>query len=158
MSEFLVLVIADDASKLLAGFRPPPGGAERVALADADGRVAAVQVAAPEDLPAWPRATMDGFAVRARDTHGASEAVPAFMTLRGGVPMGDVWSGGALAPGDAVQIATGGVVPEGCDAVVMLEYVQAEGAEIEVRRSVAAGENVMRPGDDVRHGEIVVPA
>ena len=156
MSEFLVLVTASDARELLGRF--PAVGAERVALEEADDRVAAVDIAAPEDLPAWPRATMDGYAVRARDTHGASEAVPAFLTLRGAVPMGDVWTGGALAPGDAVSIATGGVVPEGCDAVVMLEYVQAAGADIEVRRSVATGENLMRPGDDVRHAEIVVPA
>jgi molybdopterin molybdotransferase len=155
MPEFLILKTADEARRILAGF--PAVGRERCALAEADGRVAAEDLTADEDVPPWPRATMDGYAVRARDTFGASDAVPAFLTVVGSVPMGDVLAR-ALGPGEAAAIATGGVVPEGGDAVVMIEYTQAAGEEIEVRRGAAAGENVMRPGDDVRRGEVIVPA
>jgi molybdopterin molybdotransferase len=155
MAEFLILKSAEDARALLAAV--PPVEAEMVALDEADGRVLAADVVAPEDLPPWPRATMDGYAVRARDSFGASEAVPAFLTARGAVPMGEVL-GHAIGPGETAAIATGGVLPDGCDAVVMVEYTQAAGDEIEVRRGVAAGENVMRPGDDLRRGERVLAA
>ncbi len=155
MPEFLILKTADEARRVMSDVTPV--GAEVVALADADGRVAARDLVAEEDLPAWPRATMDGYAVRARDTFGASEAVPAFLAACGQVAMGEVF-GRAIAAGESVAIPTGGVVPEGGDAVVMVEYTQPAGREIEVRRGAAVGENVMRPGDDVRRGEAIVPA
>lgn len=155
MPEFLKLRTADEARRILAGFSPVIH--ETCALDEAGERVLAQDVVAQEDLPAWPRATMDGFAVRASDTFGASEAVPAFLTLAGSVPMGEVFPR-PIAAGETVAIATGGVLPEGCDAVVMVEYTQAAGAEVELRRGAAAGENVMRPGDDVRRGEVIVVA
>jgi molybdopterin molybdotransferase len=155
MSEFLILKSADEARALLAAVAPV--GTEPIALDGADGRVLAVDVRAPEDLPPWPRATMDGYAVRARDSFGASEAVPAFLTLKGTVPMGGVL-GVPVAPGETAAIATGGVLPEGTDAVVMVEYAQLAGDDVELRRGAAAGENVMKPGDDLRRGELVLPA
>ncbi len=156
MPEFLILKSADDARQILEDF--PPVDAEPVPLAQADGRVLAEDARSPEDLPAWPRAVMDGYAVRARDTFGASDAVPAFLTVRGTVPMGDVWPG-TLAAGEAVAIATGGVLPAGADAVVMVEYTQTgSGAELEVHRGVAGGEHVVRPGDDFRRGDSILPA
>ncbi len=154
-SEFLVLQTADDARARLASFPPTTG--ERVALAQLDGRVPVADVVAPEDLPPWPRSTMDGYAVRARDTHGAGDAVPAYLRVLGSVAMGETFDG-KVAAGETVAIATGGVLPEGCDAVVMVEYTQpAAGGELEVHRAVAAAENVMRPGDDLRRGEVLVP-
>lgn len=156
MAEFLELQSADGARALLRGFPPLP--AERVALAQADGRVLAAEVVAPEDLPPRPRGVMDGYAVRAKDSFGASDAVPAFLRVVGAVPMGEVFPG-AVAPGEAVAISTGGVLPDGADAVVMVEYTQeGEGGELEVHKGVAPGDNVLRAGDDVRRGERLLPA
>lgn len=156
MGEFLVLKSADEARALMTDF--PPVGTERVALVAADGRVLAEDLSAPEDLPPWPRGVMDGYAVRAKDTFGASEAVPAFLKVRGAVPMGDVWRG-TVGPGEAVAISTGGALPDGADAVVMIEYTQeGRGGELEVQKGVAPGDHVMRVGDDVRRGEPLLRA
>lgn len=155
MPEFLTLKSPDEARALLAGFGAV--GTEVVALESADDRVVASPVRAPEALPPWPRATMDGYAVRAADTFGASEAVPAFLSLKGTVPMGGAWSGPPPGAGEALAVATGAVVPEPCDAVVMLEYTQlGEGEELEVHRPAAPGANLARVGDDFRQGEVVL--
>ena len=115
-------------------------------------------VIAPEALPAFSRSTVDGFAVRARDTFGASESLPAYLALAGEVPMGAA-PGFTLAAGQAALIHTGGMLPEGADAVVMLEYTQsAREREIEVLRPVAPGENVLFAGEDVERGAEVLPA
>src|SRR5688500_12381103 len=136
---------------MLAAF--PAVGGEDVPLEQADGRVLAEEARSPEDLPAWPRAVMDGYAVRAQDTIGASDTVPACVAVEGTVRRGDVWLG-TLAAGEPVAISTGGVMPDGADAVVMVEYTRAgQGAELEVRRGVAAGEHVVRAGDDFRKGD-----
>lgn len=154
MGEFLVLKSADEARAILREFSPV--GVEEVPLVEADGRVAARDLVCPADEPPWPRATMDGYAVRAKDTFGASDAVPAFLTVVGSVPMGDVFPG-AIGPGQAVQISTGGVVPEGADAVVMVEYTQrGAGDELEVHKGVAPHQNLIRPGEDMRRGERLV--
>lgn len=156
MSDFLILKSANEARTILSGFLPVE--LERVSLELADGRVLGEDIQAPEDLPPWPRATMDGYAVRAKDSFGASESVPAFFTVRGAVPMGGVYPG-KLGTGDAVAIATGGVLPDGADAVVMVEYTQGgAGSELEVRRSVAPGTHVIARGDDLGKGEPLLPS
>jgi molybdopterin molybdotransferase len=128
--------------------------------------VTALPVEAPYPLPAFNRSAMDGYAVRAADTFGASESLPAYLKVVGEVSMGtqpDI----DLHPGEAVLIHTGGMLPASADAVVMLEYTQTVGAglrpaptttEIEISRSVAEGENVLHVGEDVRQGQIVIPA
>lgn len=156
MSDFLILKSASEARTILSGFLPVE--VERVSLEQADGRVLGEDIQAPEDLPPWPRATMDGYAVRAKDSFGASESVPAFFTVRGAVPMGGVYPG-KVGTGDAVAIATGGVLPDGADAVVMVEYTQGgQGAELEVRKSVAPGTNVIARGDDLGRGQALLPS
>lgn len=153
---FLILESAEQARALLASF--PPVAVERVPLAQADGRVLAAPFVTPEPLPPWPRGVMDGYAVRARDTFGASDAVPAFFQVIGAVPMGDVFTG-QVGAGQAVAISTGGALPAGADAVVMIEYTQeGQGGELELHRGVAAGDNVLQVGDDVRAGEPLLAA
>jgi molybdopterin molybdotransferase len=153
MPEVLLLKSADEARALLAGFAALPS--EEVGFADADGRILAGAIVASEDLPPWSRSAMDGYAVRARDT----SAVPVVLRLRGHVAMGELWRGSPPLPGDALGVPTGAAVPEGCDAVVMIEHTRPRSAdEIEVRRTVAPGENLIRPGDDVHRGEILLPA
>jgi molybdopterin molybdotransferase len=128
------------------------GRAERVAAADALGRTLAAPLRSPADLPAFARSAMDGFAVRAADTYGASEALPAYLALAGEVAMGrppEV----TMGPGQAARVHTGGMLPEGCDAVVMVEHTQQLDATlVEVLRPVAVGEHVIPRGDDMRAG------
>ncbi len=158
---FLSLSTPSEVRALLARF--PALSAETVPLdlERADGRVLFDDVASPEDHPAFARATMDGFAVRAADTFGCSDGLPAYLKISGTVPMGGAFDApGGVASDAAVEISTGGMMPPGADAVVMLEYTQRAAASptIEVTRPVAPGDNVIQTGDDVRRGAAVVRA
>ncbi len=116
------------------------------------------QAPSPEDLPAFRRSTVDGYAVRAADTFGAGESLPAYLTVVGEARMGERPTV-TVEPGQAVLIHTGAMIPDGADAVVMVEHTQpAADDEIEVLRRVAPGENVLQVGEDVRRGEAILPA
>jgi molybdopterin molybdotransferase len=157
----LTLIPAEEARRILA--ETTPVGTERVPLREAGGRVLAAPLRAPEDLPAERRAVMDGYAVRAADVHGASELSTVTLGLVGTVPMGDIWRG-ALAAGEAVAISTGGFLPSGADAVVMVEHTsstgesEGHGRSVEIARAVAPGANVIQPGEDLAAGADVLPA
>ncbi len=97
---------------------------ENAALNNGLNRVLSKDLFSPENLPHFPRATMDGYAVRARDTFGASEAIPALLTLAGEIAMGQE-ANDPIRPGQCARIATGGMLPPGTDAVVMIEYSQS---------------------------------
>ncbi|HEX6743150.1 MAG TPA: gephyrin-like molybdotransferase Glp [Solirubrobacteraceae bacterium] len=143
----------------LAGFRPARRTAvETVALAQAHGRVPAEPVHAPHDLPGFARSTVDGYAVRAADTYGASEGLPGYLDVTGSVAMGRPPEG-AVAPGAAFAIPTGGVIPEGADAVVMVEHTQeAMAGTIEVVRPAAPGDGLVRADEDAAAGTELVAA
>ncbi len=154
---FEVVTPATALERLLAHLRPIEQR-ELVAGPEAVGRVLAADVRAPEASPAFRRSVMDGYAVRASDTFGATEGLPAFLPISGEVPMG-AQAGDDLAPGDATLIHTGGMLPPGADAVVMVEFTQEVGdATIEVMRPVAPGENMVEAGEDVRQGDTVLSA
>ena len=146
-------------AETLAGFRPARRtGVETVALSGAHGRVPAQPIRAPHDLPGFARATVDGFAVRAADTYGASEGLPSYLDVTGAVLMGRAPEV-AVAPGIAVAMPTGGVLPEGADAVVMVEHTQETmPGTIEVVRPVAPGEGLVRADEDARAGAELLPA
>ena len=158
MPEFFNVLPPQQALQTLLDVMPPPGlGDEAVAVADALGRITAVDLCAVEDLPAFPRSTMDGYSLRAADTFGASEGLPAYFTLVGEVPMG-LPARVSLSPGEAAGAYTGGMLAHNADAVVMVESTQQVDVDtIEVVRPVAPGENVVQPGEDVRRGEIILP-
>ena len=164
MPEFLTLLPPDEARDLLLSHLPTPTvDSERIDVPSALNRILAEDIFAPHPLPDFQRTTVDGYAVRAVDTHGASDSLPAYLTLIGEVPMGDA-PAFEIGPGQCASIHTGGMVPNGADAVVMLEYTQAIGwddphgrPEIEILRAVAAGENVIRIGEDVAQGQLVLP-
>src|ERR1700686_5524948 len=118
---------------------------EIVALDAALGRVLAHDVVAAETLPAFARSTMDGYAVRSADTHGASEQSPAYLELIGDVPTGIV-PAVTVVPRTAVRIHTGAMLPQGADAVVMVEDTNQHSVEIEVLAAAAHGENVLTIG------------
>jgi molybdopterin molybdotransferase len=140
-------------SEALAGFRPARRTLpERVALDDALGRVPSEAILAREALPGFARATVDGYAVRAADTYGASEGVPTYLDLVGEAAMGRP-PRLRVEPGGAVAIATGAPLPPGADAVAMLEHTQAATAELlEVLRPVAPGDGMVRADEDAAPG------
>jgi molybdopterin molybdotransferase len=138
--------------------RFPPVGTEEVELVAAGGRVLAATITTPEDVPGFLRATMDGYAARAQDTFGASVGAPQYLEIKGEVPMGAA-PNGSVGPGETLRVPTGAMLPEGADAVVMLEYTaEHPDGTLEVRRAVAPGENVLSPGEDVSRGEALFPA
>ncbi|HEU0167474.1 MAG TPA: molybdopterin molybdenumtransferase MoeA, partial [Chloroflexota bacterium] len=125
---------------------------EEVPTAEALDRVLAEAVVAPADLPAFTRATMDGYSVRAADTFGASESLPAYLKVAGEVPMGATQPL-AVGSAEAAVAYTGGMLARGADAVVMVEHTQQiDERTIEVVRPVAPGENCVQVGEDVRFG------
>ena len=132
MPEFLELLAPGPAlERLLGSLQAREIPAEEVETLSALGRVNARAVLAPERLPAFPRSTVDGFAVRVKDTFGASESLPAYLALAGEVPMGRTPDFG-LEAAQAALIHTGGMLPRGADGVVMVEHTQfARPAEVE---------------------------
>lgn len=130
--------------------------AETVSLADAMGRVLAADITATEYVPDFNRSTVDGYAVRSRDTFGCTDAIPAILTQQGEVLMGQ----GAemkLLPDCCVAVPTGGAVPEGADGVVMVEYTEDYGdGTIGILKSVAPGQNMIFRGDDVYPGKPIL--
>ncbi|WP_418280765.1 gephyrin-like molybdotransferase Glp [Halorubrum sp. DTA98] len=135
----------DDALATLLDGVGAHGRTEPIPIAEADGRVVAEPVDAPAPVPGYDRAAMDGYAVRAEDTFGASSRSPA--VLRATDRDGDV------ASGEAARVHTGSDLPEGADAVVMIEHVEEVGDEVETFDAVAEGENVGDAGEDVAAGQ-----
>jgi len=130
--------------------------AEEVALQDAGGRVMAEDCVSPDAFPPFDRSVMDGYAVKAQDTFGASEGNPTPLEVVGEVRMGERPSS-PIKPGRAIKIATGGMLPEGADAVVMVEHTQVmDEHTIQVLRGVAPGENVIHRGEDLKEGEKIL--
>jgi molybdopterin molybdotransferase len=155
MPEFLTLLPPDEARRLLLSNLPPKIDPERIDVSSALGRVLAEDIFSARPLPDFQRSTVDGYAVLAGETHGASDSLPAYLKLIGEVPMGDK-PAFALGRGQCALIHTGGMLPDGADAVVMLEYTQGtQTDEIEIFRAVAEGENVIRIGEDVMQGQLV---
>lgn len=158
MPEFFNLLPPDEAlTKFLAEIQTTPQ-AEDIPIAEALGRVTFAPIRAPVSVPAFTRSTMDGYAVRAQDTFGASASLPMYLALVGEVTMG-IAPEIELRPGQAALIHTGGMLPRGADAVVQIEVTQkSHEREVEILKSVAPGENVLQAGDDVQAGAEVLPA
>ena len=180
MPEFLTLLPPDSARDLLLSHLSQPiTDSESIDVSASLDRVLAEDIIAPHPLPDFQRTTVDGYAVRAGDTFGATDSLPAYLTLIGEVPMGDA-PAFEIGTGQCALIHTGGMLPNGADAVVMLEYTQTVvGAgsprpglmdetwrddlaptqpqtEIEIFRAVADGENLIRIGEDVAQGQTVL--
>ncbi len=155
MKGFFQLISSMEFLALLERFEPL--SSETVATGDGLGRVLAGDVVSPEQLPPFARSTMDGFAVRARDTFGCSESEPALLGIAGEIAMGAPGRSIVLEPGQCARIWTGGELPARADGVVMVEYTrQLDERTIEIFRPVAPGENVIRAGEDFTLREPVV--
>lgn len=146
-------------SEAQAGFRPGRRTAvESVSIFDARGRVLARDAIATASLPGFARSTVDGYAVRAADTFGASDGLPSYLDVSGTVVMGAL-PDATLRPGHAIAVPTGGAIPDGADAVVMIEHASiAMERTIEVMRPVAPGEGVVAADEDVAEGAAVAVA
>ena len=158
MPELFTVLTPSAAIQKLFDQLPSSVGADVVPLHEALDRVIAESPVAPGALPAFPRSAMDGYAVRAADTFGASESLPAYLTVIGESPMGKA-PAFEIGKGQAAIIHTGGMLPKGADGVVMIERTQkARENEIEVLRAIAVGENVIQIGEDVKAGEALLSA
>lgn len=156
MPEFFKVVTPEQVFNALSGFGRL--AVETVPIDDALGRVCGADIVSPENLPPLPRSTMDGYAVRAVDTFGASDSIPAFLDVVGTVAMGQL-PDIAIGRNQAAAIPTGGFLPQGSDAVVMVEYTSPAGeGAIEVSRPATTGESVLGEAEDVARGECVIPA
>jgi molybdopterin molybdotransferase len=129
---------------------------EQIELVHAYGRVLAKDIVSTENIPGFNRSTMDGYAVKASDTYGASDSLPAYLDLVGEIKMSEKPTY-LLQNGQAVRISTGGMLPEGADSVVMLEYTEdITSSMIEISRSVAPWENVLREDGDIKKEESIL--
>lgn len=129
---------------------------ETVPLPETVGRVLAEDIIADDDLPDFPRAIVDGYAVQGASTFGSSEGNPAYLTVTGSIAMGESPEL-TIGPGEAAQIATGGMLPRGADSVVMIEHTEAiDDTTIEVYRSVAPGQNMIATGEDIKKQACVI--
>lgn len=119
-------------------------------------RFLAEEIVAPDNLPGFNRSTMDGYAIRAEDSFGATDSLPSYLKIIGEIKMG-VKPEFKINPGKAVKISTGGMLPEGANAVMMVEYTeQIDDTTIEARRSISPWENVVREDEDLKIGEIIL--
>lgn len=150
---FFRVISPDQFHALLARFTPV--GVESARLEGCLDRIVSSDIVAMENLPALNRSCMDGYAVRAAETFGASEGNPGYLELACSAAIDEVVAQ-SLLPGECVGIATGGSLPPGADAVLMVEHTQLLGqTTVEIRKTVTPGENVMLAGEDAAVGSVV---
>lgn len=154
---FRKLLTFDEAKKAIEEqLKPKPLGIEEIPLLEAYSRVLAEDAVSSLDIPPFNRSTVDGFAVQAEDTYGAEENQPVKLTVCGNVPIGELPKV-VVAKGEAAEIVTGAPVPEGADAVVMVEEThRQDGGELLVYGSVTKNENVQKKGSDIKNGETIL--
>lgn len=151
MKGFFKLISSVEFTGLFEQFQPLEQ--ETIPLQDGLGRVLGRDISSQENLPPFSRSTMDGYAVRAKDTFGCSESEPALLTVIGEVAMGSSGQQFSLRPGQAVRIWTGGELPQKGDSVVMVEYTrQLDDDTVEIYRPVAPSQNTIRAGEDFAQG------
>ena len=154
MNRFLHVVPVKEAVRVVVTIAPVIA-AETVPVEQSAGRVLAAPVVADMDIPGFDRSVVDGYAVRSSDTTGAGDAIPVMLQSLGRVAMGARDRKLVIRDSTCVYIPTGGVLPEGADAVVMVEYAEEAGDTILVKKPVAHGENILSRDEDFKRGEIV---
>lgn len=157
MRPFSRTITFDDAYRQVVGAAQPVTHTERLAIESADARVLATAITADQDVPAFDRAAMDGYAVIAADTTGATADAPVGLRHIGRVFTGET-SETALTPGTCIEVATGAPLPPGADAVVMVEHTARDGALVQVQRPATPRQHVGPRGGDIRQGESLLEA
>jgi putative molybdopterin biosynthesis protein len=157
--QFLSVIDRDEAERRFhAALDLRPLAGEMIPLAAALGRVLAEDIRSPVDVPSFDRSNVDGYAVRAVDTFGASEQQPRRLRLAAGSISTGIVPRDEVASSQAVSISTGGMLPRGADAIVMVEHTDTSGGNLLIRRAVTPGANVAFTGTDVTAGELVLHA
>jgi molybdopterin molybdotransferase len=155
MSFFLETVPVEKAVEVVKKIAPPPR-TEYVPPESSFDRVLSSDIFADIDIPGFNRSVVDGYAVQSSDTLGAGESIPVMLKFSGRVAMGSKATPDVLVPGSCIYVPTGGEVPQGADAVAMIEYCEEIGDEVLVKRPLAAGENIVFRGEDFSAGEKVL--
>ena len=145
-SGFQTKTSIDKALDIFLSSFEPLAAVEQVPIEECDGRVLSADILSPRDVPHYDRSAMDGYAVRAEDTFGGSRDAGIMLRLA---------TGERISPGECRQVHTGSPIPEGADAVVMVEYTETAGDSVEVLGQVSPGQNVGLRGEDVRKGDVV---
>ncbi|MDO9550458.1 MAG: molybdopterin molybdotransferase MoeA [Methanoregula sp.] len=154
MSRFLHVIPVADAVATVIRISPMPV-TETITLAFSVGRILATEIASDTDIPGFDRSIVDGYAVRAADTAGAGDAIPALLQCTGRIAMGQHDVDAVVGPGTCTYIPTGGVLPKGSDAVVMVEYTEEADDTVLVKKAASHGENVLLRDEDFKQGERV---
>ena len=155
MSPFRLLMSREEALKIILDTVKPIEGTESVGIDEAVNRVLACDVRAEVDVPPFDRAAMDGYAVRAEDTFRASQFNPVKLKVVDVLHAGESFKG-EIKSGECVRIATGCPIPNGADAVVMVEFTEEKNGYVLIFRGVYPGENIASRGEDIRQGEIIL--
>jgi len=152
--DFLKAITAKEALEILGAF-PIEISTERTDIEDVLGRVLGKDIVSDCAIPSFTRSLVDGYAVKAKDTQGAKETAPALLNLKGKVRIGEK-THETLLEGDTIYVATGSMVPEGCDAVVMQEYARSLTDIVEITKAVHHGENICYEGEDITRGTLIL--
>ncbi|MEM1581011.1 MAG: molybdopterin-binding protein [Candidatus Bathyarchaeia archaeon] len=155
IAPFKLLISREEALKLILDSIEPINRVELVPIERATSRVLAENVVANMDVPPFDRAAMDGYAIRAEDSYGASEFNPKVLKLIGVLRAGES-TDKSIGPGECIRIATGCPLPSGADAVVMAEFAEEEGENVSVFKPVHPLENISPRGEDIKRGEVVL--
>jgi molybdopterin molybdotransferase len=156
--DFFSCMSLNDAEQLVRTNISCSAGVKKLSLIEAVNQISAEAILSGENLPPFPRSTVDGYAVKSSDTFGAEEGIPSLFTVVGEVYMGEP-AAVSIAAGETAVIPTGGMLPEGADAVVMLEHTEQFDAQtVLVGRKAGPGENVIQRGEDIHTGYVILPA
>ncbi|WP_053361123.1 gephyrin-like molybdotransferase Glp [Bacillus sp. FJAT-27251] len=155
--QFFKVKTVEETFALIQEHIPEIREVETRTLEEALHCILAEPIVAAENVPGFDRSTVDGYAVFAKDTYGSSESMPGFLTVAGEVEMGEE-AGAPLSRGEAIYVPTGGMIPPGSDSVLMIEHCEEIGGLLNTYRQVAPGENVIRAGEDIREGEVLLEA
>jgi molybdenum cofactor synthesis domain-containing protein len=155
MVPFKLLISREEALKTVLNLVKPTDRTEQVSLEETSNRVLAEDIIADEDVPPFHRAAMDGYAVRAEDTYGASELNPKTLKLIGVLHAGES-TDTPVNKGQCIRIATGCPIPPGADAVVMVEFTEEKGGGVSVYKAVHPVANIAQKGEDIKKGEVIL--
>ena len=155
MSDFLKVKPIEQALEIIDNHPTPLLSTVNIKTIDSLSRTVSTPITSPSDLPSFDRSTMDGYAVRATDTYGASQSQPSYLNLVSEITMGSIPKT-KIKVGQAAKIFTGGMIPESADAVVMVEYTELiDSSLIEIIKPVAPGENIIKIGEDIKENDPV---
>jgi molybdopterin molybdotransferase len=155
--QFFKVKTVEETFALIEEYIPVTPHKEVRGLEEALHYILAEPVVAKENVPSFDRSTVDGYAVKAKDTYGSSESMPGFLSVTGEVKMGEV-PHSMVGPGNAVYVPTGGMMPSGSDSVIMIEHCEDLEGLLNTYKQIAPGENVIRAGEDIKEGETLLTA